>query len=136
MPYAFNPTIDGSHRSRAGKHIGEAELSRRIARLDKLSRLLDIAFVIPGTSVRFGVDGVLGLVPVVGDIAGVALSSLLIIEAFRLGAPANVLLRMVANVAIEGVVGAIPIAGDAFDIVWRANRRNLALLLRHFEDRA
>lgn len=136
MAYAFNPSAAASPRAKTGKALSAEELSRRIARLDTLSRWLDIAFVVPGTSIRFGVDGIIGLIPVVGDIAGVGLSSLLIIEAARLGVPKGILMRMVANVAIEGVVGAVPIAGDAFDIVWRANRRNVALLLRHFEGRA
>ena len=81
------------------------DLVARVARLDKLSRLLDIAFVIPGTKVRFGVDAILGLVPVVGDLAGVALSSLLIVEAARIGVPRLLLARMIGNVAIEGAVG-------------------------------
>ncbi|WP_430515909.1 DUF4112 domain-containing protein [Mesorhizobium loti] len=87
----------------------------------------------PGTKVRFGVDAVLGLIPVVGDSAGVALSSIIVVEAFRIGVPVGVLIRMIANVLIEGVIGSIPIAGDAFDVFWRANRRNMALLVRHLE---
>ena len=135
MAYSFNPSINRSAGSQAGQPPVSTDFSRRIARLDKLSRLLDIAFVIPGTSIRFGVDGLIGLVPVVGDIAGVLLSSVIVIEAVRLGVPRNIVIRMVANVAIDGVVGAVPIAGDMFDVVWRANRRNLGLLLRHFEGR-
>ena len=110
---------------------GVEDLRSRIERLDRLSRLLDIAFVVPGTNIRFGVDAILGLIPVVGDWAGVALSSLVILEAARIGVPAGLLARMVGNVVIEGVVGSVPIAGDVFDVFWRANRRNLALLRRH-----
>ena len=110
---------------------GVEDLRSRIERLDRLSRLLDIAFVVPGTNIRFGVDAILGLIPVVGDWAGVALSSLVILEAARIGAPSGLLARMVGNVVIEGVVGSVPIAGDVFDVFWRANRRNLALLRRH-----
>lgn len=100
-------------------------------RLDRLSRVLDIAFVIPGTNVRFGVDAILGVVPVVGDWAGVVLSSWVIIEAARLGVPGGLLARMALNVAIEGVVGSVPVAGDIFDVFWRANRRNVRLLGDH-----
>jgi hypothetical protein len=100
-------------------------------RLDRLSRLLDIAFVVPGTNVRFGVDAILGVVPVIGDWAGVALSSWVIIEAARLGVPGSLLARMAFNVAIEGVVGSVPLAGDIFDVFWRANRRNVRLLGEH-----
>jgi hypothetical protein len=110
---------------------GAEDLRGRIERLDRLSRLLDIAFVVPGTNIRFGVDAILGLIPVVGDWAGVALSSLVILEAARIGAPAGLLARMVGNVVIEGVFGSVPVVGDVFDVFWRANRRNLALLRRH-----
>ena len=110
---------------------GAEDLRSRIERLDRLTRLLDIAFVVPGTNIRFGVDAIVGLIPVVGDWAGVALSSLVILEAARIGVPAGLLARMVGNVVIEGVVGSVPIAGDVFDVFWRANRRNLGLLRRH-----
>ena len=102
-------------------------------RLDRISRLLDIAFVVPGTGIRFGVDAILGIVPVVGDWAGIALSSWIIVEAARLGVPGSLLARMILNVAIEGVVGAVPLAGNIFDVFWRANRRNVALLRGHLE---
>ena len=110
---------------------GAEDLRSRVERLDRLTRLLDIAFVVPGTNIRFGVDAIVGLIPVVGDWAGVALSSLVILEAARIGVPAGLLARMVGNVVIEGVVGSVPIAGDVFDVFWRANRRNLGLLRRH-----
>jgi hypothetical protein len=110
-----------------------ADLRARIARMDRLSRLLDMAFVVPGTRIRFGVDAIVGLLPVVGDLAGVALSSIVIIEAARIGVPATLLARMIGNVVIEGTVGAVPVFGDAFDVFWRANRRNVALLQQHLE---
>jgi len=110
---------------------GAEDLRSRVERLDRLTRLLDIAFVVPGTNIRFGVDAIVGLIPVVGDWAGVALSSLVIFEAARIGAPAVLLARMVGNVVIEGVFGSVPVVGDVFDVFWRANRRNLALLRRH-----
>jgi len=110
-----------------------AALRARVARLDRLSRLLDVAFVIPGTQIRFGVDAILGLVPVVGDWAGVALSSIIVIEAARIGIPRPLLAHMIVNIVIEGGVGMIPMAGDVFDVFWRANRRNIALLITHLE---
>jgi hypothetical protein len=100
----------------------------RLARIDALSRLLDTAFVIPGTNIRFGVDALIGLVPVVGDMISTAISSWLIYEAHRLGISRFALWRMVGNVAIDGTVGAIPFLGDAFDIAFRANRRNMRIL--------
>jgi hypothetical protein len=107
------------------------DLEARIERLDGLSRLLDTAFVIPGTGIRFGVDAIIGIIPGVGDWAGVALSSLILIEAARIGIPPALLARMIGNVVIEGIIGYIPIVGDVIDVFWRANRRNMALLREH-----
>jgi hypothetical protein len=90
--------------------------------------LLDEQFRIPGTTYRVGLDGLLGLIPGVGDAAGALLSAYILSEVIRLGAPRTVLLRMVANIGIDMVVGAIPIVGDIFDIAWKANKKNAALL--------
>jgi Domain of unknown function (DUF4112) len=102
-------------------------------RLDWLSNLLDVAFVVPGTNVRFGVEAILRLVPGIGDAVASALSAYVIYEASRLGIPKLLLARMIANVVIEGFAGAVPIAGDLFDVAWRANRRNVALLRDYLE---
>ena len=99
-------------------------------RLDQLSRLLDTAFEIPGTNIRMGIDGLIGLIPGVGDLAGMLFSSYIILEAARLGATKTLLTRMILNVALETAIGAIPVLGDAFDIYFKANRRNVALLHR------
>ncbi len=109
-----------------------ADLTReqRLARLDALARLLDIAFVLPGTNIRYGIDGLLNLIPVVGDIITTAISLWLVREARALGAPWHVTARMLGNVAIQGVAGTIPFAGDAFDVMFRANVRNVRLLRR------
>ena len=106
-----------------------------LARLDALSRLFDVAFLIPGTNVRFGIEAVLRLVPGIGDAAASALSCYLLYEAHRLGVPTRIFARMLLNVAIEGIVGAVPIAGDAFDVAFRANRRNVRLLRDYFDGR-
>ena len=103
----------------------------RLRRLDKLSRLLDNAFAIPGTRFQIGLDGILGLIPGIGDATGAVLSIYLIVQAARLGLPVSALLRMVGNVALETVVGTVPIIGDIFDIIWKANTRNMALLRGH-----
>ncbi len=103
----------------------------RLARVHAFARLLDTAFRIPGTNVRFGLDPLIGLVPGLGDILGVAASGYIIVEAARLGAPRAVLLRMLTNVAVEGLLGAVPLAGDVFDVAWRANERNARLLEQH-----
>jgi hypothetical protein len=108
--------------------------SRRAAidRLDRLATLFDTALVIPGTQIRFGVEAMLRLWPGVGDAAASALSLYLLYEAYRIGVPRLLFARMLANVILEGAVGAVPIAGDAFDVFFRANRRNVALLRAHF----
>ena len=111
-----------------------ASAEETFERLDRLSKLLDTAILIPGTNIRFGLDAVIGLVPVVGDMITTAISSWLIYEAHRLGISRFALARMMGNVAIDGVVGAIPLFGDAFDVAFRANRRNMALLRRHLEN--
>ena len=100
----------------------------RFKRVRLLSRLLDEQFRIPGTTYRVGLDGLLGLIPGVGDAAGALLSAYIVYEAIRLGAPSTVLLRMIANIGIDTVGGAIPVVGDIFDIAWKANKKNAALL--------
>ena len=107
-----------------------ANLTReqRVARLEALAKLLDVAFVVPGTNIRYGIDGLIGLVPVVGDIITTAISLWLVREAKALGAPWHVTSRMLGNVALDGVVGIVPFVGDAFDVMFRANIRNMKLL--------
>jgi hypothetical protein len=103
----------------------------RIARIDALATLLDTAFLVPGTNIRFGIDALIGLVPGIGDAITTLMSLYIVREARALGAPRFLVARMLTNVAIDGVVGAVPLVGDVFDVAWRANRRNMALLQRH-----
>jgi hypothetical protein len=107
--------------------------AERIARIEWLSTLLDTAIVVPGTNIRFGLDALIGLVPGIGDIVSTALSLYIVREARALGAPRLLVARMLANVALDGVVGAVPVAGDLFDVAFRANRRNVGLLLTHLD---
>jgi hypothetical protein len=110
--------------------FGRLGREQRLARLDALAQLLDIAFVLPGTKVRYGIDGVIGLIPVVGDLFTTAVSLWVVREARALGAPWHVIMRMLGNVAIHGVVGSVPAVGDAFDVLFRVNIRNMRLLRR------
>jgi hypothetical protein len=110
--------------------FGNLTREQRLKRLEAVAKLLDIAFILPGTKIRYGVDGIIGLIPVVGDIIATALSLWLVREARALGAPWHVIARMLTNVAIQGVVGTVPVAGDAFDVLFRANIRNARLLRR------
>jgi hypothetical protein len=114
--------------------FGDLSREQRLARLDAVAKLLDVAFVLPGTNIRYGLDGIIRLIPVVGDLIASAFSLWLVREARALGAPWHVTARMLANVALEGVVGMVPIAGDAFDVMFRANIRNMRML-RNWSDR-
>jgi hypothetical protein len=105
--------------------------ARRIKRLRSLSRLLDSAIPLPG-GYRIGLDGLIGLIPGIGDVAGGVASSYIIIESARLGASIPTLLRMVFNVLLESIIGLIPIFGDLFDFVWKANEKNMALMDKQF----
>jgi hypothetical protein len=106
------------------------ELRRRLGRI---AWLLDSSIPLPGMRFRIGIDAIIGLIPGVGDLLGVLLSSYIVREAARVGAPPSVLIRMAWNVAIEGVVGMIPFLGDVFDAAWKANQRNVALLEAHLD---
>ena len=99
--------------------------------LRKLEFLLDEAFVIPGTRVRFGLDAVVGLVPGIGDVLAGLFSLFIPLAAWIRGVPYVTLVRMAANLGIGVLVGSIPILGDAFDIALKPNRRNYRLLVRH-----
>ena len=106
-----------------------------VARLEALGRLMDGAFVLPGTNIRLGLDAIIGLVPVAGDVISGLVSSYLIWEARQLGAPRWLIARMMANTLLDTTVGAIPVVGDAFDVLFRANMKNMALLRRHMAKR-
>ena len=128
--------VDGFARAGAetftigGAGFGNLTRAQRLARLEALAKLLDVAFIVPGTNVRYGIDGLIGLIPVVGDVITTALSLWLVKEARALGAPWHITARMLGNVALDGVVGIVPVVGDAFDVMFRANSRNMRLLRR------
>jgi hypothetical protein len=114
----------------AANPFGDLTREQRLARLDALAKLLDVAFIVPGTNIRYGIDGLIGLIPVVGDIITTAISLWVVREARALGAPWHITARMLGNVAVDGVVGLVPVAGDAFDVMFRANVRNVRMLKR------
>jgi len=105
--------------------------ARRIELLRRWSRLMDSAYRVPGTSIRFGWDPLVGLVPGVGDVATASFAVTILYHAYLLGVPRVVLLRMVLNILIDLAAGLVPIAGDVADVAWKSNSLNLALLERH-----
>jgi hypothetical protein len=114
--------------------FGNLSRGERLARLEAIAKLLDVAFILPGTKIRYGIDGIIGLIPVVGDLIATAFSLWLVREARALGAPGHVTARMLGNVAVQGMMGTVPVAGDAFDVLYRANMRN-ARIIRRWLDR-
>ena len=113
---------------------GHTAATRRAAleRLEWLANLMDTAVVLPG-NIRIGADAVIGLLPGVGDAITTGISLWIVKEAHALGVPKHVLTRMIGNVAVDAFTGVVPVLGDAFDMFWRANRRNVKLLRDHLE---
>ena len=135
-PETLGPELHGfrfDFENSSANPFGSLTREQRLARLDALAKLLDVAFILPGTNVRYGIDGLIGLIPVIGDIITTAISLWLVREARALGAPWYLTMRMLGNVALDGVVGAVPLIGDAFDVMFRANVRNVKLLRRWME---
>jgi hypothetical protein len=121
---------DSLARPAAAATVGTHQPAQ-LERLKALSRLLDSAFTIPGTQYRFGLDAIIGLVPGLGDAVSAVFSGYLVLQASRMGAPKSVVTRMIGNVAVDTLVGWIPLLGDLFDVAWKSNLRNMALLEEH-----
>ena len=117
-----------SPRTRRGAKVFDDE------NLDLLSHLLDDWFRIPGTSIRFGLDGIVGFIPGVGDAIGGIASCIIIIAAWMRGVSYITLARMLSNWGIEVLLGMVPVLGNLFDIGWKANRRNYALMTGSLAD--
>jgi hypothetical protein len=127
MALTSKPEILSPRTRRGGKAFDDEHL-------DLLSHLLDDWFRIPGTSIRFGLDGIIGFIPGVGDaLAGIA-SCVIIVAAWMRGVSYVTLARMLANWGIEVLLGTVPVLGNLFDIAWKANRRNYALLTSSLAD--
>ena len=109
----------------------DEKLPQDLVALRKFAFLMDQAFPIPGTNIRVGFDAVLGLIPGIGDVLGAVLSTWIIAGALRHRVPVRVILRMVANVAIDLIFGAVPVAGDVFDFLYEENMMNMRLLEKH-----
>jgi hypothetical protein len=100
-------------------------------RVQLLARALDSAIRIPGTKISFGLDSIVGLVPGAGDLASALMSGYIVLASARMGVPPSVVVRMILNLGVDTLVGSVPLFGDLFDLGFRANIRNAALLDRH-----
>lgn len=109
------------------------EEQQALTSLARLSRVLDAAIRIPGTDIRVGLDPLLGLIPGLGDWAGALGSGYILLRAADLGVARATLLRMAANIGVDFMAGSVPVLGDIFDVGWRANERNMALLRAHLD---
>ena len=107
---------------------------KRVQRVRQLAKLLDEAILIPGTNKRIGLDPVIGLIPGGGDTVTMLMSAYIVVEAAILGIPATTLLQMVENIVVDTLVGTVPVVGDLFDVVSKANMRNLKLLDAHLAE--
>jgi Domain of unknown function (DUF4112) len=107
---------------------------KRVLRVRQLAKLLDEAILIPGINKRIGLDPIIGLIPGGGDTVTMLMSAYIVVEAALLGLPATTLLRMVGNIVVDASVGTVPVLGDLFDVVSKANTRNLKLLDAHLAE--
>ena len=124
------------NRGRAGTFapadfLGGMSHQERLDQVQFLARIMDEAFVLPGTRIRFGWDSILGVFPGLGDAITSAISLLIVHHAWQTGASRIVLARMLANIGLDFMLGAVPLVGDVLDFGWKANRKNARLLEQH-----
>lgn len=116
----------------AMQQSAEQRLQRERQWVERVTALLDTRFRIPFTDIRFGIDPILGLLPVAGDLVSAIITAVLILVYVRLGVPNRLVLRMVVNLIIDLVFGSIPILGNVFDVVFKANQKNKKLANAYF----
>lgn len=126
--------VDGAAERQGAS--GAALLASRLERMRRLARVWDAGIRVPGTRWAIGLDPLIGLLPGLGDAAGAAVASYVLVQSARCGASRAVLVRMVGNIAIDALVGSLPLVGDLFDAGWKANLRNVTLLERYLADPA
>ena len=107
------------------------DASKRLSRARRAARLLDEAFELPVVGRKIGIDGIVGLVPFLGDWVASMFSLYIVYEAYRAGVPTSTLLRMLVNISFDAAGGSIPVLGDIFDVAFKANTRNVELFERH-----
>ncbi|WP_285295656.1 DUF4112 domain-containing protein, partial [Aureimonas altamirensis] len=115
----------------AVRGMSRDEKLRRIRRLAMLARVMDTVLRLPGTNIRFGADALMGMVPIFGDAAGALVGLLIVNEARQLGLPKRKLMSMLYNIGVDTAFGAVLLVGDAFDVYFKAHRRNIQIILDH-----
>ncbi|MGI4763362.1 MAG: DUF4112 domain-containing protein [Janthinobacterium lividum] len=110
------------------------DADERLRWVERIARLMDSQFRLPGTRFRFGLDPLLGLLPIVGDVSTSLVSVALLLTMLRHGASGAIVVRMALNILIDTVVGGIPLIGNVFDFAYKSNERNVALLRRHYAE--
>ena len=123
--------VQTTHGANAEK---KAKVERQLQSLYKLAWLLDSSIRIPGTNRTIGLDGIIGLLPGIGDVISGVISGYIVIKALLMGLPIFVIARMVINLMIEGVIGVIPVIGDLFDFIFKSNRRNVLLMQTYLKN--
>lgn len=126
--YGYEGGDEARYAQEEGSRLSRSERDAIVRRLQMVADIMDNRFVLPGTNIRFGIEAIIGLIPVAGDFVGVGVSAYILYEAKRLGASPWTLLRMVVNVLIDFFAGIIPVVGDLFDVAFKSHIRNLELL--------
>jgi hypothetical protein len=110
----------------------QSQTRTELRHLDSLAKMMDSQFSIPGTNIRFGLDALIGLIPGAGDFATFLVSGFMVLILARNGASGAVMARMALNIVLDALIGSIPVLGDLFDIVFKANDRNMKLMHEHY----
>lgn len=126
----MHPAVEGDTRGRLQYNAGMELVRPQEKQVETVAHILDDVVRIPGTSLRFGIDPILGLIPVVGDIVTVICGSFILFTACRLGVSSAELIRMTYNQLLNGVIGAIPVVGDIYSFGFKSHAKNSALLVR------
>lgn len=120
--------------SRENTRYTRTPQSERLKWVDTMARLMDNQFALPGTSFRFGLDPLLGLLPVAGDLASFAMSAVIVLTIAKHGASGKLVALMLVNIALDAIIGSIPVLGSIFDFAYKANERNVRLLRKHYDE--
>lgn len=118
------------------RHSTDSINRKTLAKLQRLSDLMDSTFTVPGTHIRFGFDSIVGLIPVVGDTLTAGVSWYIYSFAKKAGVPGHKRMLMVWNIFIDWLIGLIPLVGDVFDVAFKANRKNVRIIMAHVESQS